>query len=79
MTINKRIGAAIAAFIVAASVITFAVSMVVLCVIKVSPGLNAAYTIAAGVFLLQSLPALFIYTAIEDLGGCSDCFEENNQ
>jgi hypothetical protein len=76
MPLNRRVGAAIAAFIAATAVLTFTVSIMVLGILKVSSDLNAAYAIAAGVFVLQSLPALIFYTALEDITDCDSCQRE---
>ena len=72
MITSKRTSVILVAFIVADSLLTFAVSAAVLCIFKCDNGLVTAGTIAAGVFAVQSLTYALIRVAAEDLSDAPD-------
>jgi hypothetical protein len=63
---SNRLCSALAAFITADSLVTFAVSAAVLCIFKCDNSLCTAGIIAAGVFVVQGLAAALICCAVQD-------------
>ena len=69
MTTSSRIGPALAAFIAADSMLTFAVSWVVTSIFRCDNSLSMSGIIAAGVFTVQALAGVIMCAAVDDLSG----------
>ena len=71
MSISRRAAYALAAFITADTMLTFAISSIVLGIFRCDNRLEISAIVSAGVFVVQAVTAAFIYSAIEDMNDAS--------